>query len=150
MTTIDPLVFTFTVACGPDHAFNVWTSKIDRWWPKHHSLSGDRNPSIAIEGKVGGRIVERGEDGAEYEWGRVTTWEPPNKLAYTWYAGSTPDKPTDVELTFSEDSGKTTVRLVSSGWERFDDGGQLRDGNDQGWGAAVAAYSDYVATGLPD
>lgn len=144
MSTTDPLVYTVSLACSQHHAFEVWTSKIDRWWPKNHSLSGDTNPTIAIEGRIGGRIVERDRNGIEFEWGRVTVWEPPNKLAYTWYAGSTPDKPTDVELTFTEDEGKTTVQLVSSGWERFDDGGRLRDGNEQGWGAAVTAYSTFL------
>lgn len=143
-TNTEPLVYTFMVACGQDHAFDVWTNKIDRWWPKNHSLSGDANPTIAIEGHRDGRIVERAEDGAEFEWGRITAWEPPNRLAYTWYAGSTPDKPTLVELTFTEDEGKTTVQLTSSGWEHFDDEGRLRNSNDQGWGQAVLAYRSHI------
>lgn len=144
MSSVDPLIYTFTVDCQPGHAFETWTSKIDRWWPKQHSLSGDPSPAIAIEGFVGGRIVERDQHGVEYEWGRVTDWEPPDRLAFVWYAGSTPEKPTAVELTFGEDNGKTTVQLISSGWERFDDGGQMRGGNDQGWGAAVDAYRALV------
>ncbi|MGI9611420.1 MAG: SRPBCC domain-containing protein [Acidimicrobiales bacterium] len=140
MSDTEPLVYTFVVACGRDHAFDVWTTKINRWWPKNHSLSGDADPRIAIEGHIGGRIVERGRDGAEFEWGRITIWEPPAKLAYSWYAGSTPDRPTDVEVTFDESDGTTTVQLTSSGWERFEDGDRLRKGNEQGWGAATAAY----------
>jgi uncharacterized protein YndB with AHSA1/START domain len=143
-STTDPLVYTFTVDCSVHHAFETWTTKIGRWWPKNHSLSGAANPEITIEGRIGGRIVERGGNGTEYEWGRITSWDPPSKLAFSWYAGSTPDNPTDVELTFNERDGKTAVRLVSSGWERFDDHGRLRDGNDQGWGAAVASYHRYL------
>lgn len=148
MSTTEPLVYTFTVACLPDHAFDTWTARINRWWPKDHSISGDPDPTIQIEGFVGGRIIERDNDGTEYEWGRVTLWEPPTKLAYTWFPGATPERPTVVELTFVEEDGKTTVHLVNSGWELLGpDGAKRREGNEQGWSAVLGAYQSHLEEG---
>lgn len=146
MSSAGPLVYTFTVACLPDHAFQTWTAKIDKWWPKDHSLSGDPDPNVIIEGFVGGRIVERGTDGTEYEWGRITLWEPPAKLAYSWFAGAGPEMPTDVELTFTEQNGKTIVGLVHTGWERFEtDGDRWREANKRGWGDSLDGYQRFLA-----
>ena len=37
---IEPLRLAFDVACPSEHAFDVWTSKIARWWPADNSVSG--------------------------------------------------------------------------------------------------------------
>ena len=145
MSTAEPLVYDFTVNCRPDHAFETWTAKIDRWWPKDHSMSGDSECTIVIEGFVDGRILERASDGTEYDWGRVTLWEPPHKLGYEWFAGGSPTEPTDVEVTFADQGESTFIHLVHSGWERFDTNRDVkREQNRRGWSDTLAAYRRHL------
>lgn len=91
---------SITVRCHIDAAFRVWTEKIDLWWPKDHLISSESNSQIFIESQVGGRFYERTPDGIEYDWGIITVWEPPYRLAYTWNRGSTVERPTRVEVQF--------------------------------------------------
>ena len=53
---IEPLRMSFEVSCPVDHAFDVWTSKIARWWPADHSVSGENGLHVVLEGRPGGRI----------------------------------------------------------------------------------------------
>jgi hypothetical protein len=71
-----PLRITFEVACAAEHAFDVWTSRIGTWWPTDHTVTGQRDLLVVLEGEVGGRIFERTSDGVEHDWGEVTDWEP--------------------------------------------------------------------------
>ena len=66
MTTeerIEPLRLAFEVDCEPDHAFMVWTERIGQWWPADHTASGQPSLRVVLEGRVGGRIFERTEEG---------------------------------------------------------------------------------------
>ncbi len=88
MTT--PLRLSFDVDCPPQHAFTVWTSKIGTWWPRDHTVSGDPE-EVVLESGAGGRIYERTAAGERHEWGEVTVWEPPRRLAYLWHIGRARD-----------------------------------------------------------
>ena len=97
---MEPLTQEFTVACPPEHAFAVWAERTSMWWPATHSVSGAPE-AVVIEPRAGGRIYERAPGGAEHEWGRVTAYEPPRRLAYTWHLRQDAADATDVEITFS-------------------------------------------------
>lgn len=145
MTETDPLVFEFVVRCRPDHAFETWTARMGRWWPTDHSKSGDPDTTVLFEPRPDGRIIETTSEGLELEWGRVTKWEPPRRLAYRWYIGSEPHDATEVELTFEERNGSTAVTLVHRGWEIFgDDRTRRRADNRRGWGAVLTVYRRHV------
>ncbi len=99
-------------------AFRVWTEQIRAWWPASHSSSGDPRTQVFIEGKVGGRFYERASNGIEYDWGAVDVWDPPYRLAFTWYLGSNQELPTRVEVQFvSLDENKTRIELEHRGPE---------------------------------
>jgi uncharacterized protein YndB with AHSA1/START domain len=101
-----------------ERAFRIWTEQIRTWWPASHSISGDPGTQVFIEGKVGGRFYERASNGVEYDWGAVVVWEPPYRLAFTWYLGSNPELPTRVEVQFvSLDHHKTRIELEHRGPE---------------------------------
>ena len=82
-----PLRIEFDVDCSAAHAFTTWTSRIAAWWPPDHTVSGDPKAVVVLEPGVGGRIYERSPLGPEHEWGTITAWEPPWRLAYSWYLG---------------------------------------------------------------
>lgn len=78
---IEPLNLTFEVACSAEHAFATWTARIGSWWPADHTVSGERCLDVILEPGIGGRIYERTQSGEEHQWGEVTVWEPPARLA---------------------------------------------------------------------
>lgn len=95
------IIKSITVRCNIEAAFRIWTEKVDLWWPKDHLMSGEPNTQIFMEGQVGGRFYERTAEGTEYEWGQVTLWEPPYRLAYIWNRGSPVEQPTRIEVQFT-------------------------------------------------
>jgi len=109
---------SIVIGLNVERAFRVWTEQIGTWWPANHSLSGDPKTQVFIEGKVGGRFYERAPDGVEYDWGVVEVWEPPYRLAFTWYLGSSSALPTRVEVHFvALNENETRLELEHRGPE---------------------------------
>jgi uncharacterized protein YndB with AHSA1/START domain len=143
-----PLRISFDVDCPPQHAFTVWTSKIGTWWPPEHTVSG--NPAaVVLEGGRGGRIYEQTPAGERYEWGEVTVWEPPRRLAYRWHLGRESAAATEVEITFvGEGDAHTRVEIEHSGWEALgDEADAWRDQNRAGWDALLPHFAAAVREG---
>jgi hypothetical protein len=130
----DPLRLSFDVACSAEHAFRVWTARIGTWWPPDHTVTG-RAELVVLQSGVGGRIYERSADGAEHEWGEVTVWQPPARLAYRWYLGRDRADATDVEIRFvAQGDAATRIEIEHQGWERLGAAAdQWRDRNRIGW-----------------
>ncbi len=129
----DPLRLSFDVACSAEHAFRVWTARIGTWWPPDHTVTG-RAELVVLQSGVGGRIYERTADGAEHEWGEVTVWQPPARLAYRWYLGRDRADATDVEIRFVAQGAATRIEIEHQGWERLGaTADQWRDRNRIGW-----------------
>ena len=88
-----------------------------RWWPRDHTVSGDPE-EVVLESGAGGRIYERTAAGERHEWGEVTVWEPPRRLAYLWHIGRARDTATEVEITFvgeGDDEARTRIEIEHSG-----------------------------------
>jgi uncharacterized protein YndB with AHSA1/START domain len=145
----EPLELSFEVACQPAAAFTMWTANTSMWWPTDHSVSGERGLKVVFEDGVGGRIFERSPSGAEHQWGRITVWEPPSRLAYTWHLGFAPEEATDVEIRFVEaDSDRTRVEIVHRGWERLGEpAAQRREGNRLGWASVYPHFVEVIERG---
>lgn len=140
---IEPLRLTFEVGCGVHHAFDVWTQRMSSWWPVAHTVSGEAGTVVVLEPRVGGRIFERAPSGEETEWGEVTAWEPPQRLAYIWHIAADRSDATDVEVAFTAVADSVTrVSVKHHGWERLgaEHGRQRRDANQHGWDTVIPAY----------
>lgn len=136
-----PLVVEFTVDASPAHAFDVWTSRTALWWPRSHTVTRADDVAIVVEGRRGGRIYERAGDGTEHDWGRVTAWEPPQRIAYTWHLFFDPAEATDVEVTFTPRHDGTSVRIEQGGWERLGEAGvERRTNTHRAWAAITPLY----------
>lgn len=144
---IEPIILAFEVDCPVDHAFAVWTSRITVWWPADHTVSGETDLTISLEGRPGGRIFERRASGIEHDWGEVTIWEPPTRLGYTWHLKRDRSDATDVEIRFVDrGDGSTRVEIEHRGWERLGaEGEDWRDRNRGGWATLLPHY--VAATG---
>lgn len=149
---IEPLRLTFDVECDVGHAFAVWTQRMSTWWPVAHTVSGEDGTVVVLEPRVGGRIFERTPSGQESEWGEITAWEPPRRLAYLWHIAADRSDATDVEIAFVEVTESVTrVEVEHRGWERL--GGQRgqewRDANHGGWAGIIPAYRRACAQSGP-
>lgn len=136
------------VAATPERCFDAWVNEVDAWWPREgrrfrytwapDATAPDR---IRFEPRLGGRYWETFADGSEYEIGRITAFDRPRRLAYTW-RGPTWSAATDIEVTFDAEGDGTRVEIIQSGWERLgDEAKQLRDGYEHGMVEVVGAFA---------
>ncbi len=139
---IEPLRISFELRCDPDHAFRTWTERASVWWPWQHTVSQEDGAAIVFEPAAGGRIFERTAGGREIAWGKITAWEPPQRLAYLWHIAADPADATDVEIVFTElAGGGTLVEIEHGGWDRLAERGQpWRDANRAGWDGVLPAF----------
>jgi uncharacterized protein YndB with AHSA1/START domain len=123
--TIASVRKTIRVSAPPPRAFEIFTGGMSRWWIKTHSINKSRSPikDVVMEGRVGGRWFERGEDGSECQWGKVIAWEPPGRLLLGWQITEKwqfdPDFLTEVEVRFVADGNGTHVELEHRNLDRF-------------------------------
>lgn len=111
-----------------------------------------------IEPYAGGRWYERGEDGAECDWGKVLAWEPPSRLVLAWQINSKFifDKTllTTVEVRFiAEGASVTRVELEHRDLDQLGDEGEaLRNIVDspRGWSVVLGTYVQRVEGGHVD
>jgi hypothetical protein len=143
---IEPLRLSFHLHCPAAHAFHVWTAKIGLWWPADHTVSAEAGLDVVLEPRVGGRIFERTAAGAEYDWGEITTWEPPRRLGYLWHLRRDRADATEVEITFVDDGDDTTrVDIEHRGWDRLGAlGADWRDANLAGWTSLIPHLVAYL------
>jgi uncharacterized protein YndB with AHSA1/START domain len=148
MTTTDRDVLrkSILIQCEVQTAFEVWTAQLDSWWPKSHSISGNRETQVFMEKRVGGRLYERTPDGMEFDWGHIKVWDPPRHLAYSWHLGSSLERPSQVDIFFiPQERNQTRVNVEHRGPEYI---GQLWfqnvKGYDNAWDGVLAAFISTV------
>lgn len=134
------------VARPPGIAFKVFCEDMDKWWPAGFSGEGSK---VFLECRLGGRYYERRADGSEYEIGRVTAYQPPSIVAFTWRAPSW-DVVTQVEIRFTAEAGGTRIELEHSGWEQSEKTRQARSNYDSGWGRMLGHYQESLAKAVAD
>lgn len=138
----------------PQRAFAVFTERFDAIKPREHNLLGSPIVETVLEPRVGGRIVDRGEDGSECAWARVLVFDPPHRIVFTWDIDPTwqletdADNTSEVEVRFVPEGPEyTRVELEHRHLDRHGPGWpSLRDGvaDDQGWPLYLARYADLL------
>jgi len=144
-----PLKMSFEVACSAEHAFRTWTSEIGTWWPSDHTVTGEPDLKIVIQGRAGGRIYERTADGVEHDRGEVTVWGPPTQLGYLWYLRQDRADASEVDIRFvALGANATRVEIEHGGWERLGAAGEERRAkNIVGWETLLPHIRAAVARG---
>jgi uncharacterized protein YndB with AHSA1/START domain len=114
-----------TVQAPQAVAWRVFTERIGTWWPlAHYKIGKATAVDAVIEGRVGGRWYERGEDGSTCDWGRVLHWEPCSRLVLTWDIDANwqfdPALGTEIEVQFiPEGDNQTRVTLEHRLLDRY-------------------------------
>lgn len=148
---------TVLVSVASQRAFTVFVDQLGQWWPKEYTWSSAGLAEIGMEGRADGKCYEIGPHGFRYDWGRILTYVPPERLEFTWQIGPNrvpepdPEKSSVVNVTFREgDSDNTTlVTLVHDRFERHGDAGDVYcEGmaSDAGWPYMLGRYADLVQT----
>jgi uncharacterized protein YndB with AHSA1/START domain len=139
------------VAAPIEKAFTMFTERFGYFKPPEHSMLQVPTAETVFEPKVGGHIVDRGIDGSECRWARILTYQPPNRVVFTWDIGPTwqvesdPERTSEVEVTFTaEEPNRTRVDLEHRNLDRHGAGWEsVRDGvnDDQGWPLYLDRYA---------
>ncbi len=138
-----------------DLAFTVFTERFGDFKPPEHNLLGVPIAETVFEPRVGGHIVDRGEDGSECRWARILVFEPPDRVVFSWDIGPTwqlesdPANASEVEVRFvAEGSDRTRVELEhrnidrhGPGWEGVAAGVEA----DGGWPLYLERYAALLA-----
>lgn len=143
--TLPPVKRTIDVSWTPEASFKRFTEQFGAWWPhKTHSIGGKRVARIVFETRLGGLIYEELDDGRRFQWGEVTLWDPPHRLAFTFHPSLDRAKAQDVSVEFEPDGRGTSVNLVSTGWERLGPKGRklARRAYDAGWGYILNIWAE--------
>lgn len=144
-----PIRLSVVVRVPVKRAFEAFTNEMDDWWPlASHSISEDPRAQVILEGRVGGRVIERSPEGVEESWGELIVWEPPHRLVLAWRPNPMPGPRTEVEITFRPDGDGTRVDLEHRGWERFgDEAEEYRAGyasQEGGWPMVIGRFDDFL------
>jgi uncharacterized protein YndB with AHSA1/START domain len=137
-----PVRKTLFVELGVEEAFALFWDRIGVWWPtRTHSIHGDETAEVVVEGRAGGRIFERSRGGQEAHWADILAWDRPERVVLDWRVNPAAAAPTEVEVRFADDGGRTRVELVHRGWERFGPTAEeTRASYDSGWDLVLGHY----------
>lgn len=145
--SIAPVKKTLIVAASQQHAFEVFTAGMDRWWPKAHTIGGSQPLRSTIEPRVGGRWFSTHEDGSEAVVGHVRAWEPPARFVFSWEINadwkSDASVASEVEVRFTaEGPGRTRVELEHRDFEALgaEGGEKMRSDVSGGWPTILDLY----------
>jgi uncharacterized protein YndB with AHSA1/START domain len=130
-----PVRKSLTVPLTPEKAFRLFTADIATWWPlASHSVGASKAETVIFEGRLGGRLYERAQDGTPAPWGEIRVWQPPSRLVFSWHPGKPEDTGQEVELRFIAEGNGTRVELEHRGWEKLGEkAASVRADYDKGW-----------------
>ena len=114
------LIVALRVPASPQRTFEAFVYEIDQWWQPNglFDFTVGQQGSLKFEPGESGRLIETYEDGSEFVIGRITAWQPPELLAFTWRQASfAPDQLTEVRVTFEPAGEETRVTVEHSGWD---------------------------------
>jgi uncharacterized protein YndB with AHSA1/START domain len=114
------LLVAIRVAAPRERVFEAFTREIAAWWRPNElfAFTTGRTGTLAFEPWLDGRLTETYDDGAAFEVGRITEWEPPERLAFSWRQASfAPSQQTEVRARFEVAGSDTRVTVEHFGWD---------------------------------
>jgi uncharacterized protein YndB with AHSA1/START domain len=151
---IAPVRKTIRVEAPIDHAFDVFTAGLTRWWPFDYGVGKRPIAKVLMEPKLGGRWLEIAADGTETTVATIIAWEPPHRLVMLWQVNAQwkPDAAmkSEVDVRFIADGADATrVELLHHRFETMgaEAGASLRKDVDGGWPGLLDRFAKEAALG---
>lgn len=114
------VLVSIRVKATPLRAFEAFTAEIGQWW-RHNEMFAftPREPGVlSFEPGPQGRLIETRAGGKVFEVGKVSAWEPGERLAFGWRTyGFEPGQDTEVEVRFEAVGEETRVTVEHRGWD---------------------------------
>ena len=141
---MEPLELRFTVACSPEHAFDVWARQISLWWPPGHSVSAAPRLTVTFRAEARRAHLRAHAGGRRARLGRgarVGAAPPPGPTSGSLRFDRSDATEVDITFTPQAEAGGTTVTIVHRGWERVGaKGPERRERNRRGWEGLIPHY----------
>ncbi len=140
------------VPATPEDTFDAFTDEIGLWWQPNalFQLTPRGDGTLSFEGRE--RLITTLPSGKVFEIGRVTAWDRPHRLAFSWrQANFTADQITSVEVALEAVGEDTRVTVTHRGWDAIPQDHVARHGfplqATQGhlantWRAGLSAFRD--------
>jgi uncharacterized protein YndB with AHSA1/START domain/predicted transcriptional regulator YdeE len=129
------LILSRRIHAAPEKIYAAWTDpeKIARWWgPSNAAETLRAETDVRVGGRF--RIAFRDTDGDTHDVSGIYQEVVPNRrLVFSWAWITTPDRESQVTLTFEPDGAATNFTLLH---EHFYDVA-ARDAHQAGWGGAL-------------
>lgn len=149
---IAPVCKTIRVEAPIEHAFDVFTTGLTRWWPYNYGVGKRPIEKVLMEPRLGGRWLEVAADGSETTVATIILWEPPHRLVMLWQVNAQwkPDAAmkSEVDVRFQADgAGATIVELLHHKFETMgaEAGASLRKDVDGGWPGLLERFANEAA-----
>ena len=137
------VIVSLRVSTSPARAFEAFTRDIKSWWQPSDLFQvtprGDGELAFEPPATGGeGRLITTWAPGKVYEIGKVSVWEPGERLRFGWrQANFAPGQSTEVEVRFAaakNDSGgdETRVTVEHIGWDTIPEASAARHGFPEG------------------
>lgn len=137
------VVRTIEVPTDPATAFTLFTDEIDDWYERGQYSWNVPDRAIGIRFEEG-RLLELHSDGDAYEMGRVTAWEPGERLAFAYRSVHLPGElETEVEVRFEATDTGTRVTLEHRGLEQLP-ADEYERWRERAWARFMQVFADYV------
>lgn len=101
-----------------EEAFQLFVHRLNEWWPREYTWSGEKLEEIRIEPRVNGLCTETGPHGFRCDWGRVTEISEPERIVFKWQISPrripepNPANASEVEVTFIQNDDLSTKLLL--------------------------------------
>jgi uncharacterized protein YndB with AHSA1/START domain len=148
---IAPVRKSILVKAPLDIAFKIFTSGLTLWWPPNTGLGNKPIEKVFLEPRLGGRWLERSEDGSETVVATISVWEPPHRVVLLWHMTGQmkvdPAIKSEVEVRFAADGPDATrVNLVHDKFETLgaDAGAIVRNAVNGGWPGMLERYANFT------
>jgi len=114
------VIVSLRVKATPRETFDVFTQEIGLWWKPNglFQLAPRGDGQLRFEPGESGRLVTDLPNGHTFEIGRISVWQPGERLSFSWRQGTfAPAQSTNVEVRFEAVGDETRVTVEHRGWD---------------------------------